>query len=147
MTVLIDLILPEGKINKYLKSIMSIVVIAVIISPVAKFVRADFDFGNYFDDISYQVDQVVLDNITALSKQSYQLELEEELAKQGFPDVHIEIVTSEQDGVQVIKYIYVDLCDFGISQNESHIDYYTQIRESLKNLVDNIGEDRIVVYG
>ncbi len=147
LTVLIDLILPDGKMAKYVKSVMAIVVVAVIVSPVAKLTTADFDFGNVFSSTSYQVDQAILDNITSLSKEEYERDLEKSLAKLGYEDVHISLVVENKDGAQIIKYIYVDLCDFGISENFEHIDYYTEIKESLKKLVDLVKEEQIVVYG
>ena len=147
LTVLIDLILPDGKINKYVKSVVAIVVVAVIISPVAKLVKSDFDFSNLFTNSSYQVDEVILNELTNQNLQNYQSEWESNLEKLGYSGVHISIACAEKNGNQIIKYIYVDLCDLVINKNESHIDYYTKIKESVAKLVSNIKEEQIVVYG
>lgn len=147
LTVLIDLILPDGKMAKYVKSVMAIVVVAVIISPIAKLTTTDFDFGKLFSTTTYQVDQVILDNITNLSVAEYERDLEKNLASLGYEDVHISLIVENKDGTQIIKYIYVDLCDFGISEDFEHIDYYTEIKECLKKLVDFVKEEQIVVYG
>ena len=147
LTVLIDLILPDGKINKYIKSVIAIVVVAVIISPVAKLVKSDFDFSNLFTSSGYKVDEVLLSEITNQNLQNYESELEKSLANLGYSNVHISIVSERRNGNQIIKYIYVDLCDLVINKNESHIDYYTKIKESVAKLVSNIKEEQIVVYG
>ena len=56
--IIIDVIIPSGKINKYIKSIFSIFIIAVIISPVVKFLSNKNDFKLDYND--YQIDQEYL---------------------------------------------------------------------------------------
>ena len=43
LSVLIELILPEGQTRKYIKAIYSFFLIVVIIAPLPKLVRGDFD--------------------------------------------------------------------------------------------------------
>lgn len=147
LTVLIDLILPDGKINKYIKSIVAIMVVAVIISPVAKLIKADFDFSKIFASSNYQIDEAILDSITSKNIENYERELETRLKDFGFEGVNVSIVTEDTSGQKIIKYIYVDLCDLVINKNEEHIDYYTKIKDIVAKIVTFIREEQIVVYG
>ena len=45
-----------------------------------------------------------------------------------------------------INYIFVDLSDLVIFENEQHINYYTAVKELVRSQV-NIDEERVVVYG
>ncbi|MEG2561243.1 MAG: stage III sporulation protein AF [Clostridia bacterium] len=47
--VLVDIILPDGETNKYIKGIFSMIVIFMIIAPLPKMMNSDFDFGNFVD--------------------------------------------------------------------------------------------------
>ena len=42
--VFIDIIVPSGSINKYIRSIYSVFVVAVLISPIIKFLNKNKDF-------------------------------------------------------------------------------------------------------
>lgn len=146
ITVLIDLVLPDGKINKYIKSIVAIVVVAVILSPVAKLALPDFDFTEYFRTAGYEINEEALNNISSSQIAILNKDIEEKLEKLGFLGVHVTICTKSSQNPE-IKYIYVDLADLVINKNEEHIDYYTKIRESILEFVTNIKEDQIIVYG
>ena len=46
--ILVDIIIPSGKINKFIKSIYSIFVVMVILNPIIKFFNNHSDFNfNY----------------------------------------------------------------------------------------------------
>lgn len=147
LVVLVDLILPDGKINKYIKSILSIFVVAVIISPVASALNLGFDFDKIITGGTYEVDDNILNNITNQNIVYMQDNLAKSLDKAGYEGVSISIVTEGQGSEAKIKYIYVDLCDLVINKNLEHIDYYTKIKELIINLVDNLSEEQIILYG
>ena len=48
--ILIDVIIPNGSINKYVKSIYSIFVVAVLINPIFKLVSKAKDFDFKYED-------------------------------------------------------------------------------------------------
>ncbi len=146
LIVLIDLILPDGKISKYIKSIVSVVVVAVIVSPVAKLIKSDFDFRSIFEE-KYQVDTEFLSEIDSQNSETFSRDLESKLGELGYKNTQVSIVTGQSGNNTIIKYIYVNLCDLVINKNEAHIDYYTQIKESVTKLVSNIKEEQVIVYG
>jgi len=146
LIVLVDLILPDSAVAKYIKSIVSLVVVAFIVSPVAKLVKSDFNFDNLLNS-SYQVDTEFLSEIDAQNVAVFSRELESKLSEEGYVGVNISIVTGQKQNTTIIQYIYVDLCDLVINKNEAHIDYYTKIKETVAKLVGNIKEEQVVVYG
>ena len=58
ISVIIELVLPDGQMNKYIKGIFSFIVILVIIMPIPKLIGSNLDFSNIFDyDSNINVDE------------------------------------------------------------------------------------------
>lgn len=146
LVVAIDLILPDSKISKYIKGIVSIFVVAVIVSPVISIVKGDFDWKSIFTESSYQVDENIMASINNQNIQVLQDELSNCLQQNGYKGVEVMISTNFINNEIKINYIYVNLCDLVLNENIEHIDYYTNIKELIKKQI-NIEEDKIVIYG
>ena len=144
--VVVDLILPDSKISKYIKSIASIFVVAVIASPIINLVKSDWDWKSFFVSSEYQVDENILNNINQQNIEVLEKELVEYLETQGFKGVDIMISASLTDLELKINCIYVNLCDLVINENSEHIDYYTKIKELITQQI-NIEEEKIIIYG
>lgn len=145
--ILIDLVLPEGKINKYTKSIMAIFVIGVILSPLTTLLKSPPNPDFSMQSSNYTLDQSLLDNLNRQNMLVISNNIESFLAENGYQNVDISITTENNDGEVKIKYIYVNLCDLVITKNLEHIDYTTKIKELVIKLVENINEEQIVLYG
>ena len=50
ISVLLELIMPEGQMNKYIKNIFSFVIVLVIILPLPKLINSDFDSSSMYDE-------------------------------------------------------------------------------------------------
>jgi len=48
LSVLAEFVLPDGQMNKYIKTIFSFVILLVIVMPLPKVFGKDFDFSNIF---------------------------------------------------------------------------------------------------
>lgn len=146
LIIVVDLILPEGKTSKYIKSIVSIFVIAVILSPVITIIKNGFDFNALFVNGSYQVDNELLESVNRQNIELLEKDLVLFLDKEGYGGVEVMISTVFEQSETKINYIYVNLCDLVISENLAHIDYYTKIKELIGKQI-NIEAERIVLYG
>ncbi len=144
LTVLVDLVLPDSKISKYIKSIMAIFVIAVIISPISDLLRNGFDSNSLVIDSEYAINQDILENLNEQNKNYMEDNIERSLAGLGYSGCDVMISMDSKDSE--ILYLYVNLCDLVIKENEQHIDYHTKIKELIKNLV-NVEEEQIILYG
>ncbi|MBO4534607.1 MAG: stage III sporulation protein AF [Clostridia bacterium] len=49
LTVLADVVLPSGQINKYVKGMMAILLLIVLVSPLVALVRQDVDLFDLLD--------------------------------------------------------------------------------------------------
>ena len=66
--VVIDIFIPEGQTNKYIKSIFSLLIVFVIVSPLPKLINGDFSFENILNGTETEVDLNFLSNINKEKK-------------------------------------------------------------------------------
>ena len=60
--VLIDVIMPDGEMNKYIKGVFSLLALFIIISPVQKLFNNNFDLNNiFYDSRAVETDSDFLD--------------------------------------------------------------------------------------
>lgn len=145
LLVFIELVLPESKISKYIKSIFSIFVIVVIITPIVKLVKNDWDWNSVFTDVSYDLNQTFLDDIKTQKIATLERELGKIISKQ-YQGAKVSISAFFNEDNMEISYIFVDLSDLVIKENEQHKYYYTTVKELVRSQV-KIDEERVIVYG
>lgn len=146
LLVIIDLILPDSKISKYIKSIAAVFVVAVIASPIVKLVNSNWDGHSLFVGGEYQIDENILNNINQQNIEVLEDEITNYLTEQGFEGVEVMVSANFTENELKISYIYVNLCDLVINENLEHIDYYTKIKELITQQI-NIEGDKIIIYG
>lgn len=146
LLVIIDLILPDSKISKYIKSIAAVFVVAVIASPIVKLVNSNWDWHSLFVGGEYQIDENILNNINQQNIEVLEDEITNYLTEQGFEGVEVMVSANFTENELKISYIYVNLCDLVINENLEHIDYYTKIKELITQQI-NIEGDKIIIYG
>lgn len=143
LSVLVDLIMPNGQTAKYIKNVFAFMMILVIISPLPSLLKGNFDIGDIFqneeiviqEDFVYQVNR---DKLTAL-EDSINKTLEEEGLKNVIVTINADIFQIEMQ----IKEINVDLSDLVIDGNSGHIDIEKAITEVVDRLV---GEGVIIIF-
>ena len=145
LLVVIELVLPDSKVSKYIKSIYSIFIVVVIITPLAKLIKSDWDWNNFFNDTNYTINQNYIDNVNAQNVENLEREIEEYINK-SYEGAKVSISADFTNNELKLNYIFVDLSDLGIIENSQHINYYTAVKELVGNLV-SIDEKRIIVYG
>ena len=143
LSVLVDLIMPNGQTAKYIKNVFAFMMILVIISPLPSLLKGNFDIGDIFqieeiviqEDFVYQVNR---DKLTAL-EDSINKTLEEEGLKNVIVTINADIFQIEMQ----IKEINVDLSDLVIDGNSGHIDIEKAITDIIVKLV---GEEVIIIF-
>ena len=145
LLVVIELILPDSKVSKYIKSIFAIFIVVVIITPLAKIINSDFDWNNIFDSMQYEVDETFIENISQDNLKLFEQNLEDYI-NQTYEGARVSISANFEGEGMKINYIYVDLSNLVIIENSQHINYYTAVKELVKKQVD-IDEERVIVYG
>jgi stage III sporulation protein AF len=146
VSVIIELVMPSGQMNRYIKGIFSFVIILVIIMPIPKLLKSKVDMSEILDYGQIEVDenylyQVNLDKLSLLKES-----LEEKADELGYQNVIISISADIFSSAFVIKSVHVDLSQIGISENAPHKNII-EIRKDLSKLVaDNIKIEEEKIY-
>lgn len=134
LSVLAELILPDGQINRYIKAIFSFVILLVIISPLPKLFKKDFNLDEYFNSTpSLQKDyiyQVNLDKISALTK-----DLSARIEEEGLCNVVVSIDANVLTQNLEIFKVFVDLCDIEYTQKFPNKDI-SKAKVVIRDIID-----------
>ena len=149
VSVIVELILPEGQMNRYIKGVFSFIIILVVIMPIPKLVNKDFDFSNIFDESGYEIDsdyiyQINLDKINGVKS-----EIEKQVENRGYLNVVISINCEIFDNSMQYKSIFVYLYDLVISGQAEH-NNISKIKKDISNIIMaivDINEEAILYDG
>lgn len=141
--ILIDIIVPTGKINKYIKSIFAIFVVAVILMPVVKFIAKSDDITiNYTD---YEIEQNLMNYIFSSRVTAYENEIIEVLENNGLSNIDIKINYSINSNELSLNSCEVNLKNMTSSNIEMHNNRYEFIAETIKEIT-NLTDEVIIFY-
>lgn len=102
--VLLDIIIPEGEINKYIKGIFAIVTICVIVAPLPSFFNKGVNIGDYISNESdIEIDNVFVDEVNDERFRNIESIVEKMLIKAGESNPEVTINNNGKDvsGVMV----------------------------------------------
>ena len=143
--VLVDVIMPDGEMNKYVKGVFSIISLCIILSPIPAFFKKDFDIGNlFYDNAAITVDSDFLDATNKQIKKQYENTLVVKLKDAGFDNVEVEILYDVSNYNFRIKKVILNITNMVISTNMPHINKYTEIVEITKKYL-SVEESDIVI--
>ena len=127
--VLVDVIMPDGEMNKYVKGVFSMLALFVIISPVQKLFNKDFSLENmFYDNTSIAVDSDFLEATTKQMKKQCESVLNARLKDAGFDDVDVEILAEMSNYEFQIKKVIIDISKMVIIDDGEHINKYAEIK-------------------
>lgn len=135
--VFIDIIVPNGAISKYIKSIYSIFVVAVLISPIVKFLNKNHDFTVKYEE--YHVEAELLNYIHSMRAENLEENLVALLSNEGFNNIDIILSFSTENNQLKYNSCKINLKNLEISLDKQHINKYEFIKEVIKkntNLTD-----------
>lgn len=138
LSVLIEFVLPDGQMNKYIKSIFSFVIVFVIISPIPKLLNQNITFSEFFDyENTFSIDENYLEQVNLNKLISYQTTIEEQCLESGYENVKVYINADILSGDIKIQSIHVDLSDLVLSANAEHRNI-TNIKNHIGQITQNI---------
>lgn len=136
----VELIIPDNKMDRYVKFAMGLILIAVIMNPIIKVLSNKWDMTTYINKANNYMDSKSLDNNITKYKQAdkantlntFETNLENtsnKMLKEKFPDndysVKVDASYSSQNGDLVIMDLKVDVTNKGIEKVQK-VDINTQ---------------------
>ncbi len=135
LSVVVDILLPKGQTEKYIKGIFAFVMILVIIAPLPKLLKAEINFNEIFqkEEIKLQEDFIYQQNqnkLTLLKK-----EIESDLKENNLDGVEVSIYGDIFSDEMQIEKIFVDLTNLVINDKNQHIDIEKTVIETIQKYV------------
>ena len=139
--VFIDIIVPAGAINKYIRGIYSIFVVAVLVSPIMKIMSKAQDFTIKYEE--YQMNESLLNYIYTMRASSLESNIEKSLTEEGFSNVDIILKFSIENDNLEYNSCLINLKNLVISSDKQHINKYEFIRNTVKESTSLADEEII----
>lgn len=146
LTILIDVILPNGQTNKYIKGLVSFCMVFVIISPIPALVKQDFDLEKIFAAQTIEIEKDFVYQVNRTKLSYLQNQVVQALEQEGFANVLVTVNGNIFEMDMKIKNVFVDLSDLVISPNNQHKDIKKTISEIVCRYVQ-IDEGEIIFNG
>ena len=141
--VLVDIVVPSGTINKYIKSIYAIFVLAVILSPVIKFLSNTHDIN--VNIAGYEINEDLMNYINTNKIKSLETNIENKLKDEGFDGIDIKINYSIESNELMINSCTVNMQNLVITSDKQHINKYEFIIEVVREYT-NLAAEEIIFY-
>ncbi len=141
--IFIDIIVPNGNINKYIKSIYSIFVVAVLITPIVKFISKKDIYTLQYED--YQINEKLMNYINNQTVKGMQDRIVNKLEQEGFSGIDIKINFSLNNNEITLNSCEVNLKNLSISADKQNINKYEFISGVIKENT-NLADEVILFY-
>jgi len=145
LSVLLELIIPDGQMNKYVKNIFSFVIILVIILPIPNLinnVNLDNLTSTNYENIYLQENYLSKSNKNKLN--AINEDLISYFNEAGYSEISIQSILNTSENIDDIE-IFVDLTNIVISENKMNKNIL-EIKEELNQIIINYIGDVEVKY-
>ncbi len=147
LSVIVELVLPDGQMNRYIKGIFSFVIILVIIMPLPSLLGKEFDFSNIFNTEEIVADDDYLYQLNLDKTRVIREEIENEIYNHGYYNVKVYINCDIFENQLAFKSITVDISNLVISENAEHKNI-TKIKQDITEIIQSHIkiEEREILY-
>lgn len=140
--ILIDILIPFGSINKYIRGVYSIFVVAVLTNPIIKLLKKTQDFTISYEE--YNVNQNLLDYINTKKVESLEKNLKQIFEVNGFSNIDITLEFSTVNNELRYNLCKINIKNLVISADKQHINKYEFIKNVVKENTNLTNEGIII---
>ncbi|MFA6859843.1 MAG: stage III sporulation protein AF [Clostridia bacterium] len=145
MGVVLDLVLPEGQMQKYVKVVYSFIVVFVIISPLPKLFNGSFDFEAFFgSDYTNSIQTEFIGIVNEQKKEAIEKNIVSSLEMQGISGVIVDVQSNIFETDFKISYVVIDVGQVVINSEQEHIDMLALVKKTIINIT-GVKEDMIII--
>ncbi len=141
LSVLVDIVLPEGQMNKYIKGIFAVLLIYMLISPVVALVKKDISLDSILDfgAFGYEENTAYIQSINTDRLQIAKEQIAASLESCGINEVNI-VIFSAANNINLIDCVIVELYEAQNDLNEDGI-------KNIVRLYLTVAEEDIRIIG
>lgn len=141
--VVIETILPNGKLNGYIKGIFSLILLFVIVAPLPKIFNKNITINTtyeYVEDVSF------LESLNFKKIQNYEIAIIKKLEVKGITGVNVQLEADITKSDLKIEKVYLDICNMVLNNVDKHININDTIINVVTNTV-NVDKKGVIIYG
>ena len=120
LSVIVELMLPEGQLNKYIRSIFSFIVVLVIIAPLPRLVGKNFNFSDIAISENYTLQEDYLYQMNVYRTEALQEDISRDIKNKGYEGVVVSVSSENFSTSYKINAIYVELKNLVITDKAEH---------------------------
>lgn len=142
--LLAEIILPNGKTNKLIKSVLALISVSIIVQPLKLIDLDNLNFDGLFNN-TISINTQFVENRNNEKVKAIETEIETNLKNNGYSNTIISISGVYQDEKLLIDRVFVDLRNCVLNDKNLNIDKYTNIVAIIGNIID-VKKESIVFY-
>ena len=145
LSVLVDLMLPDGKTNTLIKKVVSYIIVAIVLMPLINLANNKNNIQDVFSYSEIQIQENYIYNINQSKIDAIKESIQKELESKGILGVQISVSADVFVQEMEIYAIYVDLYNMVISGDSKNKNIKTEVVSVVQNYV-NIAKEKIIIY-
>ena len=141
--VVIDTLIPGGKIGGYVKGVFSLFLMYIVISPLPKLFNMSVDIKTNYE---YEENTNFLETINSKKLENYKVDILDKLKDQGISNILLDFDADITKSDIDIKKVRVDIQNIVLNNNAKHININDTIQAVLESVLGIKGKE-VVIYG
>lgn len=143
LCLLVDLIMPDGSTKKHIRSVMAIITLFIILSPLPALLNKNWDFENVFEKKDIKPDNRIIDNVHNQQISLLEESLEKKLSQDGYKHSKVSITGFTNDKSIQIRAVSINVSQCAAVQDQSD---YEKIKQKVQSYLDD-NNIMVIVYG
>ncbi len=145
LSVIIDLVVPDGKTNTIIKNVFSYAIVLVVILPLPKLFKNNTDLNDLFSPVDFPMQDNYIYNVNQAKLDKWTQDINDDLVNGGIYGAVVSISANIFERNMEINAVYVDLYNVVISNENKNINIKTEVVRVVLNYI-NIKEDKVIFY-
>lgn len=141
--VVIDTLIPSGKIGGFVKGVFSLFLMYVIINPLPKLFNKSIEIDTNYE---YEENINFLETINLKKLENYKVDILDKLKKSGITNIEIDFDADIAKSDIVIKKVYVDIQNIVLNNDATHININDSIHKVIESVL-GVKNKEVVIYG
>lgn len=146
ITTMFFLIMPEGRMGKYIKAMFSILIIFLIVQPIIQLKNNQTNYTQIFSENKVELQTNYINYMTQKKVSTYETKCVKKIEEIGVKNADVSInYQLLENGDFNIVLVQINLENSVIISNKEHIDILEEITLSVANFLI-INEDLVTIY-
>lgn len=145
LSVVVDLISPDGKTNSSIKNVFAYAMILVVILPLPRLINSNFNIQDVFSEHEIQIQDSYIYNMNQAKLDKWTKSINNDLNNKQIYGAVVSISANIFDTNMQIDAVYVDLYNVVITDKNQNINIKTEVKSVVLKYI-NINEDKVVFY-